>query len=169
MTSKVSASRPAGTMSTEMSILHGPSSPPLVDLSLGALLDLQCRRYGSQECLVVPWTGARWTYHDLDQESKRLAKMLIDVGIQPGDRVAIMAGNCEQFVALLFAVARAGAILVVLNNTYTAFEAVRALRHTGSLITSQRRLDCTDLLQNRGFFLPQLLLGSSTTHHYWID
>lgn len=112
------------------SIFHGPSFPPLVSLTLGGLLDLQCRRYGSQECLVVPWTGARWTYDHLSEQSISLAKMFIDVGICPGDRIGIMAGNSEQYVATVFAAARAGAILVVLNNTYTADEATRALQHT---------------------------------------
>lgn len=57
--------------------------------------------------------------------------MLQEVGIRPGDRVGIMAGNCEQYVATIFAVARVGGILVVLNNTYTPKEALRGLRHTG--------------------------------------
>jgi acyl-CoA synthetase (AMP-forming)/AMP-acid ligase II len=118
------------------SILHGPSSPPLVTLTLGRLLDVQCRRYGPKECLVVPWTGARWTYNKLRDESVNLAKMLIDVGIRPGDRIGIMAGNCEQYVAAVFATARVGAILVVLNNTYTAAEALRALRHTGNVFVT---------------------------------
>jgi acyl-coenzyme A synthetase/AMP-(fatty) acid ligase len=116
------------------SIFHGPSFPPLVTLTLGRLLDLQCRRYGSQECLIVPWTGARWTYDYLSEQSISLAKMFVDVGICPGDRIGIMAGNCEQYVSTVFAAARAGAILVVLNNTYTADEATRALQHTGCKI-----------------------------------
>jgi acyl-CoA synthetase (AMP-forming)/AMP-acid ligase II len=116
------------------SVFHGPSFPPLVTLTLGRLLDLQCRRYGSQECLIVPWTGARWTYDFLSEQSISLAKMFVDVGICPGDRIGIMAGNCEQYVCAIFAAARAGAILVVLNNTYTSDEATRALEHTGCKI-----------------------------------
>lgn len=118
--------------SIPLSIVHGPSEPALIDLTLGAFLDLQCRHYGGQECLVVPWTGARWTYNKLRDESISLAKMMLDVGVQLGDRVAVMAGNCEQFAALLFATVRIGAVLVVLNNTYTATEASRAMEHTGT-------------------------------------
>lgn len=113
------------------SIVHGPSDPPLVTLTLGGLLDLQAQRYATREALVVRWTGARWTYKQLSDHSSKLARMLLDVGIRPGDRVGIMAGNCEQYVAVVFAAARAGAILTILNNTYTADEATRALRHTG--------------------------------------
>lgn len=50
--------------------------------------------------------------------------------MRTGDRIGIMAGNCEKYVAVFFAAARVGAILVVLNNTYTATEAENALRHT---------------------------------------
>jgi acyl-coenzyme A synthetase/AMP-(fatty) acid ligase len=113
-----------------LSLLHGPSNPPLLLLTLSQLLDLQCQRYGTRECLVIPWTGARWTYNRLQSASIALAKMMLDLGILPGDRVGIMAGNCEEYVAIIFATARIGAILVVLNNTYTASEAIYALRHT---------------------------------------
>jgi acyl-coenzyme A synthetase/AMP-(fatty) acid ligase len=113
------------------SVLHGPSNPPLLTLTLSGLLDLQCRRFGPKEALIIPWTGARWTYNDLRDQSIAMAKTILDLGIRSGDRVGIMAGNCEQYAAVTFAAARVGAILVVLNTTYTAAEALRALRHTG--------------------------------------
>lgn len=115
-------------------IVHGSSSVPLLDLTLSELLDFQCTRYGSRECVVIPWTGARWTYQFLRQESICLAKGLLEKGIRPGDRVAIMAGNCEQYVSVFFACMRIGVILVILNNTYTAAEASYALEFTGTSI-----------------------------------
>ena len=42
-----------------------------------------------------------------------------------------MAGNCEQYAAVFFAATRIGAILVILNNTYTPTEAQYALGFTG--------------------------------------
>ncbi|KAI0165550.1 hypothetical protein GGR57DRAFT_489211 [Xylariaceae sp. FL1272] len=111
-----------------ISRLYGPVDPPLVDLTLGELLDLQCLHHGTQDCIVTPWTGARWTYNELNQQSSQLARALISIGIDVGDRVGIMAGNCEQYAAVFFAVARIGAILVILNNTYTPTEAQYALK-----------------------------------------
>lgn len=120
--------QPYSSPSTQrLSLLHGPSDPPLVDLTLGELLQLQTYQYGTKECIVIPWTGARWTYHDLNQQSSALAQSLLDMGIGVGDRVGIMAGNCEQYAAVFFAVAKIGAILVILNNTYTATEAMYGL------------------------------------------
>jgi long-chain acyl-CoA synthetase len=52
-------------------------------------------------------------------------------GIRAGDRIAIMAGNCEQYVSVFFAAMRIGCILVILNNTYTSSEAQYALSFTG--------------------------------------
>lgn len=114
------------------SILHGPVDPPLLDLTLGELLDHQCQDNGERECLVIPWTGARWTYGELNRQSSLLARALLADGIGMGDRVAIMAGNCEHYAAVFFAVARIGAILVILNNTYTPTEAQYALDFTGA-------------------------------------
>lgn len=117
----------------KLSLLHGPTDPPLIDLSLGELLNLQCLHYGPRECLVIPWTGARWTYNELNQKSYLLARALLDMGIGTGDRVGIMAGNCEQYAAVFFAATRIGAILVILNNTYTAIEAQNGLRFSGMI------------------------------------
>lgn len=114
-----------------LSILHGPVDPPLVDFTLGELLELQCQQYGTEECVVIPWTGARWTYNELNQQSCLIARALLSMGVGMGDRVGIMAGNCEQYIAVFFAVARIGGILVILNNTYTKTEAQYALGFTG--------------------------------------
>jgi long-chain acyl-CoA synthetase len=110
----------------------GPTQPKLLDITLGELLTLQALQYGDYECLVFPWTGARWTYADLKDEADRLARGMLAMGIQKGDRVGIMAGNCEQYISVFFAAARVGAILVVLNNTYTPSELYYALNHTGN-------------------------------------
>jgi acyl-CoA synthetase (AMP-forming)/AMP-acid ligase II len=69
----------------------------------------------------------------LRQESILLAKALLARGIRPGDRIGIMAGNCEQYASVFFACMRIGCILVILNNTYTSSEARYALKFTGAL------------------------------------
>lgn len=121
------------TAPTKWSIVEGPTQPELLDITLGELLTIQALQYGNYECLVFPWTGARWTYTDLKEESDRLAHGMLAMGIQKGDRVGIMAGNCEQYISVFFAAARVGAILVVLNNTYTPSELSYALDHSGEI------------------------------------
>jgi long-chain acyl-CoA synthetase len=114
-----------------LSIVYGPSEPQLVDYTLGDLLDTQASIRPDRQCVVVPFTNTRWTYADLQREAQKLAKGLLALGVRPGDRVGILAGNCEQYVAMLFGCGYVGAILVVLNSTYTAAEARYALKHSG--------------------------------------
>jgi mevalonyl-CoA ligase len=114
-----------------LSIVHGPLEPALVDWTLGDLLDEQCAIRGIKECLIVPFSETRWTFAELQHQSKILAKGLLALGVRRGDRVGILAGNCEEYVAVFFAAGYIGAILVVLNSTYTSAEAQYALNHSG--------------------------------------
>ncbi|KAF2706193.1 acetyl-CoA synthetase-like protein [Pleomassaria siparia CBS 279.74] len=113
-----------------LSLVSGALDPPLLTLTLSKLLAQQATLYSSSECLVIPWTGARWTYQHLWEASNLLARGLLKYGVRPRDRVGIMAGNCEKYVAVFFACARVGAICVTLNNTYTDVEVENALKYT---------------------------------------
>ncbi|KAI8935545.1 hypothetical protein NX059_008115 [Plenodomus lindquistii] len=113
-----------------LSLVTGPLDPPLSQLTLSQLLSQQTAAYPQNEAVIIPWTGTRWTYQDLRNESNLLARALLKYGVRPRDRIGIMSGNCEKYIALFFACARVGAICVTLNNTYTATEMEYALRHT---------------------------------------
>jgi long-chain acyl-CoA synthetase len=130
------------------SLLFGPTDPPLVDLTLGELLNLQCLHHGTREGLVIPWTGARWTYNEINHHSRLLAAALLEMGIGVGDRVGIMAGNCEQYASVFFAATRIGAILVILNNTYTPTEAQYGLDFSGMRRLTTLCFSNADLPQN---------------------
>lgn len=121
------------TPATPLSLFHGPADPPLATVTLGEFLDLQCTRFGDREALIFPWTGTRWTYDDLKEESSKLARYLLSRGIEPGDRVAILAGNRAEYASVFFACMRVGAVLAILNNTYTILEAEYALQYTGGI------------------------------------
>lgn len=123
--------KPLSPSDARLSIIHGPREPELVHITLGKLLALQSSKCTNLECLVVPWTSSRWTYRELKEEADRVAKGMIAMGIAKGDRVGILAGNCEQYVSIFFATAQIGAILVLLNATYTPTELSHALDHTG--------------------------------------
>lgn len=117
-----------------LSLVSGPLDPPLVQSTLSQLLSQQAEDYSDLEAVVIPWTGARWTYQRLWDESSLLARALLKHGVRPRDRIGIMSGNCERYIALFFACARVGAICVTLNNTYTATEVEYALKHTSELM-----------------------------------
>ncbi len=73
-----------------------------------------------------------WTYAELDQITNRLANGLAARGVATGDRVAILSRNSHAFVALRFALARLGAVLVPINFMLNADEVGFVLRHAGA-------------------------------------
>ena len=67
-------------------------------------------------CAVdFPALGIALTYGGLDHWSRRLARGLVALGVAYGDRVAVWAANSPDWIALQFAVARIGAVLVPVN------------------------------------------------------
>jgi fatty-acyl-CoA synthase len=71
------------------------------------------------------------TYEDITSESRRLADGLATIGVQQGDRVAMVMANYAEFVAIKFAIARAGAIAVPLNYLYRGEELRFVLADSG--------------------------------------
>ena len=67
-------------------------------------------------------TGNQVTYAQLDLRAARSAGLLASVGVEPGDRVALLCRNRIEFFELLFACAKLGAILVPLNWRMPAVE-----------------------------------------------
>ena len=82
-------------------------------LHLGRLLAQRASLSPQREAIVAP--EGRWNWAELDQRCDRAAAYLLAQGVQPGDRVAILARNGEFLVTALFAAARIGAIAVMMN------------------------------------------------------
>ncbi|MCT1452256.1 long-chain-fatty-acid--CoA ligase [Corynebacterium sp. p3-SID1145] len=76
----------------------------------------------NSEKTATHFFGRTLTYGELDAEVRRAAAGLKRLGVQQGDRVAIMLPNCPQHVAVFFAVQKLGAIVVEHNPLYTAHE-----------------------------------------------
>lgn len=60
-------------------------------------------------------TNENWTYEQLNIRAKNLASALVERGIEPGDRVALLSPNHVCYFDLLFACTKIGAIFVPLN------------------------------------------------------
>lgn len=79
----------------------------------------------------APPPGREQTFADLDRQVDRLAHGLIAGGLGPGDRIGAVLPNCAELLALWFAVARAGGVLVPLDPRLTCHERDGLLRHAG--------------------------------------
>ena len=98
--------------------------------SLSVMLRRSAERFGARVALACG--GAAWTYAELDGVVDRLANGLAGIGVAKGARVAVVARNSHAFMALRFAVARVGAVLVPVNFMLHADEARYILEHAGT-------------------------------------
>lgn len=64
---------------------------------------------------ALTFEGRTYSFAQLDASSSRAAQALRAEGVQPGDRVAVLMRNCAEFVEMILACGKVGAILVGLN------------------------------------------------------
>jgi fatty-acyl-CoA synthase len=84
-----------------------------------------------------------YTYRDMQIWSRTLAAGLIECGVQAGDHVAVILANFPEFVAVKYAIARAGAVAVPVNFALRRQELSYILDQSDSkvLITMDRLRD----------------------------
>ena len=123
------------------------------DLEFGSIAHLPtiaAQRHGDRA--AIEDGDVRITFTRLDNLSARFAKILLGAGVQHGDRVAIWAPNCWQWVVAALGAHRCGAALVPINTRYKGDEAAFILRKTGAKVL----LTLRDFL---GLDFPALLRG----------
>jgi fatty-acyl-CoA synthase len=125
--------------------------PPFRDVTVGRLLTLLAEAQPDREALVYSHAGLRWTFRQLDTESRTVARGLMAHGVRAGDRVAVWATNVPEWIVLQFALAKLGAILVTVNTSLRASEVEYLLtqNETSTLVTIRgfRGVDYLDELR----------------------
>jgi len=81
---------------------------------------------------VLLFKGAKMGYRELEHLSDSFAAALVELGVRPGDRVALCLPNCPQFLIAEFGVWKAGAIACPFNPLYSDREMEDALSATGA-------------------------------------
>jgi amino acid adenylation domain-containing protein len=85
-------------------------------VNLCEYLESSAGAYADRVALVDD-TGVSLTYRELDERSARIAAVLIGRGVQPGDRVGVVAPKSADVVAALFGIMKAGAAYVPADFT----------------------------------------------------
>jgi len=83
-------------------------------VTIGALPERAARRWGARE--AVYFKGRRRTFADVAAGVDRVARGLIGLGVQRGDKVALWMLNRPEWIEIAFAVIRIGAVLVPVNT-----------------------------------------------------
>ncbi|MFJ9453772.1 long-chain fatty acid--CoA ligase [Kitasatospora sp. NPDC101447] len=95
-------------------------------LNLSVLLEDSARNHPDRDALVLGST--RLTYAEVDAAANRVANLLVERGIRPGDRVALSCPNLPQFPIVYYGILKAGGVVVPLNILLKAREVAYHLR-----------------------------------------
>lgn len=110
------------------------------------ILEKNCRLYGDDVCLVeinpempetrrvtwkefeliepqrTPYYRREITWNVFNEKANRFANLLLERGVQKGDKVAILLMNCLEWLPIYFGILKTGALAVPLNFRYSADE-----------------------------------------------
>src|SRR5689334_17564875 len=108
-----------------------------LDVRMGELLARLAKDYPQQEALVYPDRRLRYDFSQLEWMARQIARGLLSLGVERGERVALWATNIPEWVVLQFALAKIGAVLVTVNTSLRAAELEYLLKQSeaSTLIT----------------------------------
>jgi acyl-CoA synthetase (AMP-forming)/AMP-acid ligase II len=89
-------------------------------LILGEVLARWARKTPNREAVV--FRDKRYTYSQFNERVNRLANSLIGLGIEKGDKIAVLFMNCLEIVECYFALAKIGGVVVTNNFRLTGRE-----------------------------------------------
>jgi long-chain acyl-CoA synthetase len=101
--------------------------------------------------VVMSDTGESLTYAELDERSTRLARVLHDAGLRPGDDVALLSENGLRYYEVFWAAMRSGLYLTAINQHLTAAEVAHVVGDCGAraLVASAALADLAGELLGR--------------------
>src|SRR5579862_7017216 len=110
----------------------------LVPLGVGDFLDRAALVYGDRIALVdepgVPGSWGSITYRELQRRAWGMAHALGDLGVGPGERVAIISPNAARFMCSFWGVSAFGRIIVPVNYRLTGDEVAYVVAHSGAQV-----------------------------------
>lgn len=130
----------------------------LIANDLTALLAAHAARGPAATALIAGDQRISWA--KLEDLSRRAAQGLADLGVGPGDRVALWLPNLPAWLALYFACCRLGAIAVAVNTRFRAVEVADIVARSGAKVLACapgfRRIDFLGILAD---IAPDALAG----------
>ena len=98
----------------------------------GELLRRSAERWPARTAVVDRQRAC--SYRELENRAQSVAAWLVDRGLGPGQRLAVLSGNCLDYAVLIFAAARCGAVLVHLSLRAHGAELERMLQDSGASV-----------------------------------
>lgn len=122
----------------------------LLDVTLGGLLEKWATELPDHDFLVYPDRGLRLSYKEFDERVDRMAKGLLELGVGRDDKVGMWARNVPDWLTMMFACAKIGAVLVTVNTSYKIKEVEFIMEnadiHTMCLVNGYRDTDYVEIM-----------------------
>ena len=119
-----------------------PTTADVPNATVADLFDQAVEEFPGKAAII--FYGRKVTYRQLGESVDKLATALADMGIKPGDKVALFLLNSPQFVISYFAVLKAGATVTAISPVYTSHEIKHQLTDSDA-----KALICQDMLYEK--------------------
>jgi acyl-CoA synthetase (AMP-forming)/AMP-acid ligase II len=108
--------------------------------NLGYFFAASVERFSHKVAIIDLYGGSerRVTYAQLDERADRVAGLLRERGVKPGERVGMIVGNRAEFLEIFFGAMRAGAIPVAIN-TRLARDTLKFILEDAECVAGVRR------------------------------
>jgi O-succinylbenzoate-CoA ligase len=119
--------------------------------NIGHILARRAFLNPDREAFVSSKSGKRLTFSELNAGSNQIANALLERGVKPGDRVALLLANGAEFMECYFAIGKIGGVVVPLNWRLVPDELEFILKDSGSqtLVFGQEFQDTVVELHSR--------------------
>src|SRR5688500_19464837 len=91
----------------KLSYAHGAGTTPLFADTIGGALNTAAARWADRDALISCHQQQRYSYAQLRHEADRVARALMAIGVQRGDRVGIWSANRAEWMITQYAAAKA--------------------------------------------------------------
>ncbi len=96
--------------------------------TLGSLADTMAERFGEREALV--FNEERYTFGEVLERINEVARGLIQLGIEPGDHVALWMVNRPEWIFAMYALAKIGAVQIPVNTRFRTHDLAYLLKQS---------------------------------------
>mmetsp|Transcript_4949 Transcript_4949/g.3558 ORF Transcript_4949/g.3558 Transcript_4949/m.3558 type:complete len:231 (+) Transcript_4949:3-695(+) len=110
---------------------HTPSKTPFLNEHISERLRSITEKHHSRTAMIFHEQGKSFTYEELNREVEEVAKGLVALGLEPGDRVGIYSPNRYEWLVTMYACARANLITVNVNPAFQEDELEYCLNQVG--------------------------------------
>ena len=133
-------------------------------LTVAEALENSARRHRDKVALV--FGDQTLTYRSLNERANQMARAFRSLGVEPGDRVALLLPNGLTMAEAYFGLAKAGVVGVPLNLRWAPAEIAYALHDAEvSLLLADQEL--APLIDQAGLSIPVYYTGTSTSDRSW--